>query len=119
VPTRGQIKDIGRGVSHKTRIVKDWLAGYTFSKIKKRRWHALGSIERYCMDFQRVARLHARGLSVGEMRVSTGLSERLIKEYVDLYQEAGADNSRLKQLLDEPDTATEEPAQAKRGIWLR
>jgi hypothetical protein len=53
------------------------------------------------------------------MRVSTGLSERLIKEYVDLYQEAGADNSRLKQLLDEPDTATEEPAQAKRGIWLR
>jgi biotin operon repressor len=119
VPTRGQIKDIGRRVSHKTRIVKDWLAGYTFSKIKKRRWHALGSIERYCMDFQRVARLHARGLSVGEMRVSTGLSERLIKEYVDLYQEAGADNSRLKQLLDEPDTATEEPAQAKRGIWLR
>jgi biotin operon repressor len=119
VPTRGQMKDIGRGVSHKTRIVKDWLAGYTFSEIKKRRWHALGSIERYCMDFQRVARLHMHGLSIAEMRVSTGLSERLIQEYVDLYQEAGADNRRLKQLLDEPDPATEEPAEAKRGTWLR
>jgi hypothetical protein len=119
VPTRGQMKDIGRGVSHKTCIVRDWLAGYTFSEIKKRRWHALGSIERYCMDFQRVARLHVHGLSAGEIRVSTGLSERLIQEHLDLYEEAGPDNSRLKQLLSEPNTATEEPAEAKRGIWLR
>ena len=119
VPTRGQVKDIGRGVSHKTCIVRDWLAGYTFSEIKKRRWHTLGSIERYCLDFQRVARLHARGLSLSEIRISTGLSERLIQEYLDLYQEVGPDNSRLKQLLSEPDTATEEPAKAKRGVWLR
>ena len=119
VPTRGQMKDIGRGVSHKTHIVGDWLAGYTFSEIRKRRWHALGSIERYCMDFQRVARLHSHGLSQGEIRVSTGLSERLIEEYLDLYEEAGSDNSRLRQLLSEPDAATEEPAEAKRGAWLR
>ena len=119
VPTRGQMKDIGRGVSHKTCIVRDWLTGYTFSEIKKRRWHTLGSIERYCLDFQRVSRLHAHGLSVGEIRVSTGLSERLVQEYLDLYDEAGPDNSRLKQLLSEPNTATEEPAEAKRGVWLR
>ena len=71
------------------------------------------------MDFQRVARLHAHGLSVGEIRVSTSLSERLIEEYLDLYEEAGPDNSRLKQLLIEPNSATEEPAEAKRGVWLR
>jgi hypothetical protein len=106
-------------VSHKTCIVRDWLAGYTFSEIKKRRWHTLGSIERYCLDFQRVARLHTRGLSLSEIRVSTGLSERMIQEYLDLYQDAGPNNSRLKQLLSEPDTATEEPAEAKRGVWLR
>jgi len=119
VPTRGQIKDIGRGVSHKTCIVRDWLAGYTFSEIKRRRWHALGSIERYCLDFQRVAQLHAHGLSVAEIRVSTGLSERLIQEYLDLFREAGRDNDRLKQLLKEPNAATKGPAEAKRGSWLR
>jgi hypothetical protein len=119
VPTRGQMKDIGRGVSHKTWIVGDWLAGYTFSEIEKRRWHTLGSIERYCMDFQRLARLHAHGLSLDEIRVSTGLSERLIQEYLDLYEEARPENSRLKQLLREPNRATEEPAEVKRGIWLR
>lgn len=119
VPTRGQIKDIGRGVSHKTLIVSDWLAGYTFSQIKDRRWHALTSIERYCRDFQRVARLYAHGLSIAEIRRSTGLSERLIGEYLALYQAAGVDNERLRQLLAEPDEATETPAEIKRGAWLR
>jgi transposase len=115
VPTRGQVKDIGRGVSHKTVIVRDWLAGYTFSEIKRRRWHALASIERYCRDFKQVARLHTHGLSIDEIRVTTGLSERLIREYLDLYEEAGPDNSQLKQVLRKPSTATEEPAKAKRG----
>ena len=119
VPTRGQMKDIGRGVSHKTCIVRDWLAGCTFSEIKRRRWHALGSIERYCLDFQRVARLHVHGLSVAEIRVTTGLSERLIQEYLDLCGEAGPDNDRLKLLLSEPNAATKEPAEAKWGLWLR
>jgi len=119
VPTRGQMKDIGRGMSHKTLIVGDWLAGYTFSEIKRRRWHTLGSIERYCMGFQRVARLHAHGLSRADIRVSTGLSERLVQEYLDLYDEAGVDSSRLQQLLSEPDAATEESVEVKRGAWLR
>jgi hypothetical protein len=119
VPTRGQVKDIGRGVSHKTCIVRDWLAGYTFSEIKRRRWHALGSIERYCLGFQRVARLHTHGLGVAEIRISTGLSERLIQEYLHLFGEAGPENPRLEQLLNEPSAVTKEPAEAKRGSWLR
>ncbi len=119
VPTRGQIKDIGKGVSHKARIVGDWLAGYTFSQIKQRRWHSIHAIERYCSDFQRVVRLHVRGLSVAEIRISTGLSERLIGEYLDLYQGAGAENEQVQRLLSESDPATEVPAEIKRGAWLR
>jgi hypothetical protein len=119
VPTRGQIKDIGKGVSHKTWIVSDWLAGYTFSEIKRRRRHALGSIERYCMDFQRVAHLHAHGLNVAEIRVSSGLSERLIQEYLHLFEDPGFDHDRLMQLLKQPSTATKEHSEAKRGDWLR
>lgn len=118
VPTRGQVKDIGRGVSHKTQIVSDWLAGYTFSQIKHRRWHAISSIERYCRDFYRVARLAAHGLSVAEIRQSTGFSERLSGEYVALYNGAGRDNERLRQVLAEPDEATAVPAEIKRGAWL-
>ena len=118
VPTRGQVKDIGKGVSHKGRIVGDWLAGYTFSEIKQRRRHSVASIERYCSDFQRVVRLHVHGLSVAEMRQSTGMSERLIKEYLTLYETEGIENEQIKLLLDEPDPATDTPAEIKRGAWL-
>lgn len=78
VPTRGQIKDIGKGVSHKTRIISDWLAGYTFSQIKLR-----------------------------------------LQEYLGLYEATGPDDERLRQLLNEPNEATAEPAAIKRGVWLR
>ena len=119
VPTRGQIKDIGKGVSHKGRIVEDWLAGYTFSQIKQRQRHSIRSIDRYCSDFQRVIRLHAHGLSVGEIRISTGLSERLIGEYLALYEAAGPESEHIRRILTTPDPATETPAEIKRGAWLR
>ena len=119
VPTRGQIKDIGKGVSHKTSIVGDWLAGHTFSQIKERRWHSIRSIERYCSSFQRVVRLHKHGLSVTEIRIGTGLSERLIGEYLDLYEAVGPENTQVQRLLSEPDPATGTPAEIKRGAWLR
>lgn len=119
VPTRGQVKDIGKGISHKGRIVGDWLAGYTFSQIQQRRRHTVYSIERYCGDFQRVVRLHVHGLSAADIRISTGLSERLVGEYVALYEAAGPDNAQVQRLLSEPDPATQTPAEIKRGAWLR
>ena len=87
VPTRGQMQDVGRGVSHKTLIVRDWLGGYSFSEIERRRRQALGSIKRYCRDYQRVTGLHTDGLTVEEIRVATGLSARLVQEYLDLQAE--------------------------------
>jgi biotin operon repressor len=118
VPTRGQVKDIGKGISHKTQIVKDWLASYTFSEIQQRRRHSISSIGRYCSDFQRVIRLHVQGLSLADIRLGTGLSERLIGEYLDLYATVGPDNKQIQRLLTEPESATEVPAEIKRGSLL-
>jgi hypothetical protein len=113
------MKDIGKGISHKGQIIQDWLAGYTFSEIEQRRRHSISSIERYWWGFQRVVRLHEHGLSVADIRVGTGLSERLIKEYLVLYEEAGSDNAQIVQLLAEPNPETETPARAKRGDLLK
>jgi hypothetical protein len=71
------------------------------------------------MDFQRVARLHKEDLSLADIRISTGLSERLIKEYLALYEEAGADNVQILRLLAEPAPQTKTPAKAKRGALLK
>lgn len=119
VPTRGQIKDIGKGVSHKRQIVADYLAGYTFSEIEWRRKHSVGSIERYCHDFVRLIRLKEKKLSLTDMRRTTGLSERLIKQYLALYEESEPENERLQMLLSDPHPATDQPAQIKRGDLIR
>jgi biotin operon repressor len=118
VPTRGQVKDIGKGLSHKTQIVEDWLASYTFSEIQQRRRHSVFSIGRYCSDFQRVIRLHVQGLSLADIRLGTGLSERLIGEYLNLYATVGPDNKQIQRLLTKPEAATEIAAEIKRGGLL-
>jgi hypothetical protein len=66
-----------------------------------------------------VVTLQAKSLSVSEIRQATGLSERLIQQYIALYQESRSDNLPLRRLLQEPDLATAEPALIKRGIWLQ
>jgi len=118
VPTRGQVKDIGKGISHKTQIVRDWLADYTFSQIQQRCRHSISSIGRYCSDFQRIIRLHVRGLNLADIRLATGLSERLIGEYLELYAGVGADNRQVRKLLAEPEAASQVPAEIKRGDLL-
>jgi hypothetical protein len=119
VPTRGQVKDIGKGVSHKSQIVQDYLAGYTFSEIQRRRRHSVGSISRYCQDFARVVRLQHKNFTLADMRRTTGLSERLIGEYLALYEQCDPANERLELLLAEPDPATDRPAEIKRGALIR
>jgi biotin operon repressor len=119
IPTRGQVKDIGKGVSHKRQIVQDYLAGYTFSEIQWRQRHSVSSIRRYCQDFVRVVRLQHKQFSLADMRRTTGLSERLIGQYLDLYEQCDPDNDRLQLLLSEPHPATEQPAEIKRGALIR
>ena len=119
IPTRGQVKDIGKGVSHKSQIVEDYLAGYTFSEIQRRQRHSVGSIGRYCQDLARVVRLDHKNFSVAEIRRATGLSERLIRDYLALYEQCDPANERLQLLLAEADPATDRPAEIKRGALIR
>lgn len=119
VPTRGQIKDIGKGVSHKTQIVQDYLAGYTLSEIERRRHHSVNSIQRYCKDFVRIIRLREKEFAVSEIQHATRLSERLIQEYLALYASLPADHDRLQLLLQDLDLAPAQAAEIKRGRLLR
>lgn len=119
IATRGQIKDIGKGVSHKRQIVQDYLAGYTFSEIEWRRRHSVGAIRRYCQNFVRVVRLHQKQFSLADIRRTTGLSEPLISQYLSLYEQVDPANDRLHLLLGDPHPATDQPAEIKKGALIR
>lgn len=110
VPTRGQVRDIGPSLSHKATIVQLYLWGLQFTEIEQRTNHSEGSIRRYLQDFRQIAALHARRVSVTEIRAATGRSARLIAEYIGIYERARREfpsAPRLHELLD--------PTRAKKG----
>jgi hypothetical protein len=100
VPTRGNRMDIGPGVSHKTKIVELYLKGYEFTEIKRRTRHSSESIARYLKEFSRTLALHDRGHSTHEIRMIAQHSEKVVKEYLGLY-ELYKDNEECEARLEE------------------
>jgi hypothetical protein len=87
VPTRGVVREIGRGQSHKAKIVEMYLRRMTYSEISHRARHAASSIKRYVDAFGRVVVLWERGVrEPGEIAFLVGVSERLAREYLELRQ---------------------------------
>jgi hypothetical protein len=103
VPTRGQIRDIGPGVSHKAQVVQLYLWGLQFSEIERRTRHSEDSIRRYLADFRQIAALYVRGASIPEIRAATGRSALVIGEYIAICERARREfpaAPRLHDLLD-------------------
>ena len=104
VPLRGRMKDIGRTISHKVKVVELFLENYQFTEIERITRHTEKSIERYLKDFTQVAILTSKGLSVQEIRQIVGISKNLVQEYLDLYQHAQKDTfkkRKLKEMLEQ------------------
>lgn len=85
IPTRGNIDDIGRGVSHKTKCIELYINDLTFSDIMIKTGHCEESVNRYIQSFVRVALMHRQGFDIKKIRIAIGMSEKLVKEYLELY----------------------------------
>jgi len=86
VATRGKLRGVGRGQTHKVIIVELYLQRHTYTEIKRRTRHSVTAIKRYIQTFGRVVVLARKGLSVSEIAFAVGISERLARKYLDLYQ---------------------------------
>ncbi len=100
VPTRGQMKDIGRGVTHKTWIVELYLQMHSETEIVERTQHSYQSVEAYLRDFVRVMTLADQGMNAVMIRRVTNRSLSLINAYLELYRryDAPEHHFRLSQL---------------------
>jgi hypothetical protein len=108
VMTRGWKHDMGPGTSHKAQIIDLYLKGYQFTEIELKTNHSETSVRRYLKDFIQVVALQHQRFSSAQIRQVTGFSERLVQEYLELYQHyAKEKNDRLALLL--------EPASPKKG----
>ncbi|MCR4406628.1 MAG: DUF1670 domain-containing protein [Anaerolineae bacterium] len=82
VHTRGAVKGVGRGQTHKVRVIELWLDREGYDKIVRWLHHSAQAIKRYVSTFLRVVVLHRQGRSVEEIAFLTQSSVRLVKDYL-------------------------------------
>lgn len=121
LPSRGELQDMGRGVSHKVPVIRRYVQDLSFSHISRHLGqHGVQSMARYLRHFALVMILEDRGLTPGQMQSVIGISENLIEEYRLLYAELDVAEhqralERLKRTITEPHRAPEEEAEAEEG----
>ncbi len=108
LPSRGEIQDMGRGVSHKIPVIRKYVQDLSFSRIAvELGQHGIASMARYLRHFALVMILEERGLTPAQMQSVIGISENLIQQYRDLYRELNVPEyhrtlERLKRAIFHP-----------------
>ena len=101
VPTRGTIKDIGPGVTHKAIAIRNWLEGKEPTEVAKQIHHSLKATENYLEKFKRVAFLIQKGFTLSEMARTISISTAAVKTFKELYEEyknKGLFNIRMEEI---------------------
>lgn len=101
VHTRGQVKGVGRGQTHKVRIIELWLDRKGYVQIVRQTYHSQQSIKRYVSTFLRIVVLHRKGVPVEEIAFLTRSSEKLVRDYLQVYESALAVSHRREKLEEE------------------
>jgi len=101
IQTRGFVKGVGRGQTHKVRIIELWLDRQGYDKIARWMHHSPQAIKRYVSTFLRVVVLHRQGTPVEKIAFPTQASARLVKEYLEVYEAALAEPHRREKLEEE------------------
>ena len=101
VPTRGTVRDIGPGVSHKRKAVELWLSGKEALEVARQLNHSLTAVERYIQTFCRVVYAQRRMRNILKTAMVVGISLASAKSYFDLHQELITANAFYKERLEE------------------
>ncbi len=109
VHTRGQVQGVGRGQTHKVRILELWLDRESYSKISRWVHHSEQAIKRYVRTFKQVVVLHRKEVGVTEIAFLTNISPRLAKDYLVVYETALEQPHRREKLGAELHRTTGQP----------
>ncbi len=99
VITRGSIHNIGRGQTHKVKIIGMYLDGKTYSEIKLKTRHSVGAIKRYMESFVKVLMSRSNGIyRIKDISSVTGLSKNLVNQYVELIKQSKKEKTRQQNM---------------------
>jgi len=98
VPLRSTIKDMGRTLSHRSLIIKEWVKGSEYTEIARKTNHSITAINNYVNKFKQVVALMKEGYDVHTIAFLTKISKRLAEEYIDIKAHSTIVPSRLHEL---------------------
>jgi hypothetical protein len=101
-PLRSTIKDMGRTISHKAILIKNWLKGDELSDLNRKYNHSFSAIESYINTFKRVVFLKHEGYTVERIAYMQKISDGLAQTYLDLWRQFKdkAMPHRVKEILE-------------------
>lgn len=101
IPTRGQQKDIGPGVTHRVLVIQHWIDGKEPIEVATQTKHSLGAVERYLEKFKIIVFLRRdKQFNNHEISVVSGISKAGVKAFLDIYDER-KNHPFFKHRLDE------------------
>ena len=98
LPLRSTIKDMGRSISHRSVIVKEWLKGREYTDISRNTHHSVPAVKNYIEKFKRVISLAEEGFDSYTIAFLVKVSAVLVEQYYQLYQSFQAVPHRKAEL---------------------
>jgi len=120
VNTRGKVKGVGRGQSHKAIVVGLYLEGGDYGEIERRTHHSIAAIKRYIVTWGRVVLLHRRGLPPEQIAFAVGISPRQVAEYLEIYcrYDTPAYQERIAEILERVSGGAHSSEGAQKGAMV-
>lgn len=84
LPIRGNIADIGPGLTHKKQIVSLYTQGFLTPEIARRTKHSKEAVDRYITDYERTKTLKERGFKTEEISFLMKRGQSVINQYLKL-----------------------------------
>ena len=103
VPTRGNKKDIGPGITHRTKTIEKFIQGECPEEIARNMQHSLKAIERYIHSFCRIVHCQSEVKDTLKTALIVSCSVPLVNKCLDLrdrYMKTPAYRERLEEIQE-------------------
>jgi hypothetical protein len=100
IPLRSTVKDMGRTLSHRIPIVKQWLLAKEYTEIARDSCHSVRAVRNYVEKFKRVVALSQNNFDVNTISFLAKVAIPVVSEYLKLYNEAEVMAHRKQEIED-------------------
>lgn len=97
-PLRSTVQDMGRAVTHRGLIIRNWLQGMEYTAIARKCHHYVESVARYVDKFKRCQALLATGMEPAAVALVAKVSIPLAEEFRRLLTDADVAPHRREEL---------------------